>query len=81
MIVAARILPIHTLRALIRGDLEVSDVVSGDGGEDLVRRSVIERAQQIKASSAANKVGITSTGAIVSATVARVVSAPQTFHN
>lgn len=50
-------------------------------GDDLVRRSVIERAQRIKDSVAASKVGVTSLGAIVSASVARVAAAPQTFHN
>lgn len=70
------------LRALQGKGLDTTHRYLSEGfGEDLVRRSVIERAQQIKVSSAANKVGITATGAIVSATVARVVAAPQTFHN
>lgn len=70
------------LRALQGKGLDATHRYLSEGfGEDLVRRSVIERAQRIKASSAANKVGITATGAIVAATVARVVAAPQTFHN
>jgi hypothetical protein len=70
------------LRSLHGKGLDATHRYLSEGfGEDLVRRSVIERAQRIKASAAASKVGVTSTGAIVSTAVARVAASPQTFHS
>ena len=70
------------LRTLQGKGLDVTHRYLAEGfGEDLVRRSVIERAQRIKAAAANGKVGITAGGALVSVTTARVAAAPQTFHN
>lgn len=49
-------------------------------GDDLVKRSMMASAQTIKSAVANKAVGITTTGAVVSAAAARVVAAPNTNH-